>query len=406
MIRRRSRTLRLPSRRRRQAVQLPVSVLGMVGQQAGRLLAGDPARHVHVDKFVFRHRIYCAGRAPVRIASALCLMLRSPPLPRYAPPPRRSKPRSTATSTRSSAGTGDDDPAVYDAFNALAAAAEVYDELLYDRYDEVTPFEIPGAEDSLPPYAGPDEPSALSVLIRRDYAVVGAAAAARPGPAGRRRDDRGRRDGTRRRWSAPGPRRAGRALRRVRTGRDRLPAQGVRPGGGRLHALGLGRGRAARAGGVARRALRATPTRSWWCAASTSAPSSTRSDDSTRSSTSRTAGPSSWSDADAARPPTERAPTRGRRRGRDRCRHGRLAGVSASATASSSARQPGRRGSWAGTSRHRARQRLVHPVHHGQMPLAPAERGVDPGPGQRLRRVTRQHHDRGRPAHPGRLVRA
>ncbi|MCX5413649.1 hypothetical protein [Streptomyces sp. NBC_00059] len=68
--------------------------------------------------------------------------------------------------------TGDDDPAVYDAFNALAAAAEVYDELLYDRYDEVTPFEIPGAEDSLPPYAGPEEPHALSVLIRRDYAVA------------------------------------------------------------------------------------------------------------------------------------------------------------------------------------------------------------------------------------------
>ncbi|MFE7428029.1 hypothetical protein ACF1BP_08380 [Streptomyces sp. NPDC014735] len=68
--------------------------------------------------------------------------------------------------------TGDDDPAVYDAFNALAAAAEVYDELLYDRYDEVTPFEIPGADGSLPPYTGPEEPNALSVLIRRDYAVV------------------------------------------------------------------------------------------------------------------------------------------------------------------------------------------------------------------------------------------
>ncbi|MEU1349421.1 hypothetical protein ACFYPA_32275 [Streptomyces sp. NPDC005775] len=68
--------------------------------------------------------------------------------------------------------SGDDDPAVYDAFNALAAAAEVYDELLYDRHDEVTPFEIPGGEDSLPPYAGPEEPNALSVLIRRDYAVV------------------------------------------------------------------------------------------------------------------------------------------------------------------------------------------------------------------------------------------
>ncbi|MFC5803635.1 hypothetical protein [Streptomyces formicae] len=68
--------------------------------------------------------------------------------------------------------TGEDDPAVYAAFNELAAAAEAYDERLYDRYDEVTPFEIPGADDSLPPYAGPEEPNALSVLIRRDYAVA------------------------------------------------------------------------------------------------------------------------------------------------------------------------------------------------------------------------------------------
>ncbi|MEU2111171.1 hypothetical protein [Streptomyces sp. NPDC019507] len=68
--------------------------------------------------------------------------------------------------------TGEDDPAVYAAFNALASAAEAYDERLYDRYDEVTPFEIPGADDSMPPYTGPDEPNALSVLIRRDYAVV------------------------------------------------------------------------------------------------------------------------------------------------------------------------------------------------------------------------------------------
>ncbi|MGW3867256.1 hypothetical protein ACWEDZ_38230 [Streptomyces sp. NPDC005047] len=68
--------------------------------------------------------------------------------------------------------SGEDDPAVYDAFNQLAAAAEAYDELLYDRYDEVTPFEIPGTGDSMPPYTGPEEPSALSVLIRRDYSVA------------------------------------------------------------------------------------------------------------------------------------------------------------------------------------------------------------------------------------------
>jgi len=68
--------------------------------------------------------------------------------------------------------TGEDDPAVYEAFNELAAAAEEYDELLYDRYDEVTPFEIPEVEEEAPPYTGPEEPNALSVLIRRDYTVV------------------------------------------------------------------------------------------------------------------------------------------------------------------------------------------------------------------------------------------
>ncbi|AJT68166.1 hypothetical protein [Streptomyces chattanoogensis] len=67
--------------------------------------------------------------------------------------------------------SGPDDPAVYAAFDELAAAAEVYDELLYDTHDEVTPFEIPGNE-ALPAYAGPEEPSAVSVLIRRDYTVA------------------------------------------------------------------------------------------------------------------------------------------------------------------------------------------------------------------------------------------
>ncbi|MCB5169713.1 hypothetical protein LG634_33550 [Streptomyces bambusae] len=67
--------------------------------------------------------------------------------------------------------TGDDDPAVYAAFNELAAAAEEYDELLYDCHDEVTPFEIPAGEDAAR-YAGPAEPGVFSVLIRRDYVVV------------------------------------------------------------------------------------------------------------------------------------------------------------------------------------------------------------------------------------------
>ncbi|MGH3314313.1 MAG: hypothetical protein ACRDP3_27625 [Streptomyces sp.] len=67
--------------------------------------------------------------------------------------------------------TGPSGTAVYAAFDELAAAGEAYDELLYERYDEVTPFEIPGG-DSMPAYTGPDVPSALTVLIRRDYTVV------------------------------------------------------------------------------------------------------------------------------------------------------------------------------------------------------------------------------------------
>jgi hypothetical protein len=67
--------------------------------------------------------------------------------------------------------SGDDDPAVYSAFEALASAAEAYDELLYDAYDEVTPFEVPSG-DTLPEYTGPEEPDAVSVLIRRDYTIV------------------------------------------------------------------------------------------------------------------------------------------------------------------------------------------------------------------------------------------
>lgn len=66
---------------------------------------------------------------------------------------------------------GTKDAAVYTAFNELAAAGEAYDAVLYDAYDEVTPFEIPGG-DSLPAYLGPDDPSALSVYARRDYTVT------------------------------------------------------------------------------------------------------------------------------------------------------------------------------------------------------------------------------------------
>lgn len=61
------------------------------------------------------------------------------------------------------------DPSVLEAFDALAAAAEEYDELLYAVHDEVTPFEVPA--EPAPGYAGPERVDAFSVFIRRDYLI-------------------------------------------------------------------------------------------------------------------------------------------------------------------------------------------------------------------------------------------
>ncbi|WP_329499672.1 hypothetical protein [Kitasatospora herbaricolor] len=67
--------------------------------------------------------------------------------------------------------TAGDDPAVFAAYEQLASAAIVYDQLLYEVYDEVTPFEVPGDEGP-GAYNGPDQPEAISVLIRRDYHIA------------------------------------------------------------------------------------------------------------------------------------------------------------------------------------------------------------------------------------------
>ena len=75
--------------------------------------------------------------------------------------------------------TGDDDPEVYEAFDALATAAEVYDELLYEVHDEVTPFEVP-AGDALPAYTGtvqPPKTGSYRLLTAAPEPSAGAAAA-------------------------------------------------------------------------------------------------------------------------------------------------------------------------------------------------------------------------------------
>ena len=69
------------------------------------------------------------------------------------------------------AGSGGD-AAVQEAFDALQAAAETYDDLLFEVYEEVTPFES-GAGDAAPEGMGDmdEAPPVVSVFLRRDYAV-------------------------------------------------------------------------------------------------------------------------------------------------------------------------------------------------------------------------------------------
>jgi len=67
--------------------------------------------------------------------------------------------------------TGENDPGVLDAYEALALAADAYDSALYDVYDEVTPFEVPNRSD-VSGFPDPDEPEAISVLIHRDYQIT------------------------------------------------------------------------------------------------------------------------------------------------------------------------------------------------------------------------------------------
>ena len=67
--------------------------------------------------------------------------------------------------------SGEQDETVQDAYAALHAAAEVYDDLLFEVHDEVTPFSFVS-----PPVEGPEAGvlESVSVVARRDYDVVDA----------------------------------------------------------------------------------------------------------------------------------------------------------------------------------------------------------------------------------------
>jgi hypothetical protein len=71
---------------------------------------------------------------------------------------------------------GEEDPTVQAAYDALREAAESYDDLLFDSFDEVTPWEFSEAQgyDSME-VEQPGVPARVTVLLRRDFAVHSAA---------------------------------------------------------------------------------------------------------------------------------------------------------------------------------------------------------------------------------------
>lgn len=62
--------------------------------------------------------------------------------------------------------TGEGDPDVQEAYDALRAAAEAYDDALFEAYEEVTPFEF---QDAPAEPVDDAEPERLGLLVRRDY---------------------------------------------------------------------------------------------------------------------------------------------------------------------------------------------------------------------------------------------
>ncbi len=69
--------------------------------------------------------------------------------------------------------SGEEDPAVQRAYDAVREAAESYDDALFDAYEEVTPFEFStGPQFETIEVSDERTPARVSVLVRRDFAVT------------------------------------------------------------------------------------------------------------------------------------------------------------------------------------------------------------------------------------------
>jgi len=67
--------------------------------------------------------------------------------------------------------SGESDPRVQEAYEALRDAADAYDDALYDATGEVTPMETPAPSAPVGDSGETTVPARIGLLLRRDYAV-------------------------------------------------------------------------------------------------------------------------------------------------------------------------------------------------------------------------------------------
>jgi hypothetical protein len=115
-----------------QSGELPVAVLGLLGDRSTKVPGGDTAREDHHAVLILDHRCpFCPKRRYLQGMNA---------------DPRAALANLTASLERhleaSASRRGENDPTVVAAYQAVAEAFDLYDDALLEAYGEVTPLEI------------------------------------------------------------------------------------------------------------------------------------------------------------------------------------------------------------------------------------------------------------------------
>lgn len=153
--------------------QLPVAVLGVIGQEAPRGSSGRTARQDEMLKLELRHH-------PRHIATSNVASVTSgqPPTPSPNPDDVREAAEALKAAIDAHLAACEQRSAEVDfdvqrTYGVLRTAAERYDDLLFTVYEEVTPWEFAEGPETETEYEDVfAEPERMALLLRRDYLLI------------------------------------------------------------------------------------------------------------------------------------------------------------------------------------------------------------------------------------------